>query len=197
MKLVLFIILIFFIRVNAQTSANDTISSSKDTINVHQLVQEQISKIQENQKNISNKHVDIDQDWGTSNKQNSSIASNDVLNSGLKYKFAAIILAMIISTGYVVIKRKKAANKNDLKRPKENLFSAKTEKPIRRERNELSIIRENLKKNAVFLSPHDREISKSAKELKIAKGELYLAAELKSLELTKIGSKKTNFVEMI
>jgi len=197
MKKVLFIILIIYIQVNAQTSINDTLYSSKDTINVHQLVQEQISKVQEKQKTIPEKSVDIEQDWGTSNKQNLSIATKDNLSSGLKYKFTAILLAMIISIGYVMLKRKKAPKNNSPQKPKENIYSVKAEKPIRRGRNELSIIRENLRKNAVFLSTHDREISKSAKELKIAKGELYLAAELKSLELTKIGSKKTNYAEMI
>jgi hypothetical protein len=95
------------------------------------------------------------------------------------------------------LKRKKISKKTNHKVLKGNISSLRTEKPIKRERNELSIIRTNLKKNAVFISPLEKEISKSAKELKIAKGELYLAAELKSLELTKIGNRKTVSMEMI
>jgi len=194
MKKLLLVFLMIFIRINAQTNTVDSISTSKDSVNIRQLLQEQINKVQENQNKTSNKPVEINADWGTSNKEDLNAGTKDILSPGLKYKFASIILAMIISGFYLILKKEKIIKKNKSRFLKENISSVRAEKPIRREKNELSIIRTNLKKNAVFLSPHEREISKSAKELKIAKGELYLAAELKSLELTKIGNNKIKMV---
>jgi hypothetical protein len=195
MKKLLLFILTTFICANAQNTSLDSISTTRDSVNIRQLVQDQINKVQEIQNTSSVKQDNSNSP--TSYKEDLSNGLNDSLSSGLKYKFSAIILAMIISAFYLVLKRKKATKNNNHKSIRKNISSLRAEKPIIRARSELSIIRTNLKKNAVFLSPHEREISKSAKELKIAKGELYLAAELKSLELTKIGNNKTKMVEML
>jgi hypothetical protein len=195
MKKLLFFVLIASICTIAQTTSTDSLSSSKDTVNVRQLLMDQVSRIQENQKKSSEKQLEQNKEWGTSDKQDLN-ADHEILSQNLKFKYAAIILAMIISAVYFVMKRKNINKKVNKKKLKEKISFIRSEKPLKRERNELSIIRENLKKNAVFLSPHDIEISKSAKNLKIAKGELYLAAELKSLELTKIGNKNIKIMEM-
>ena len=194
MKKLSLLILITFICTNAQSTSLDSISTTKDSVNVHQLVQDQINKVQENQKTSTVKPENSN--WETPNKEDLSTNSNSI-NSGIKYKIFAIILAMIISFIYLVLKRKKITKKKNHKSLKNNISSLRTEKPIIRERDELSTIRTNLKKNAVFLSPQEREISKSAKELKIAKGELYLAAELKSFELTKIGNRKAKKMDLV
>jgi hypothetical protein len=192
MKMFLLMVFISIVRINGQSVlrdtskiAGDTVNTAKDSVNISQLVQEQINRVRDNEKKLSEKPAEVQSGWGTQNPEISSV---------LKYKLASILLAVIISVLYIFLRRKKLNNRKGKVSLKKNISALRIEKPVLTGSNELSVIRTNLRKNAVYLSIYDKEISKSAKELNIAKGELYLAAVLKSHELTKIGNRKINLI---
>jgi hypothetical protein len=87
----------------------------------------------------------------------------------------------------LVIKKEKNKNDSAKKELKENIISIREEASIKRENPALNLIRSELVKKA---APEilTNSISSKAKELKIAQGELILAAKIKSFQLAQFGS---------
>ncbi|MFA6025537.1 MAG: hypothetical protein WC727_03785, partial [Ignavibacteriaceae bacterium] len=71
-----------------------------------------------------------------------------------------------------------------------NIQSIRLEKSISKKETKLKVIRKNLLNSSVNLNVTEGSLARKAKELKIAKGEIILAAKIKSYELSICSSER-------
>lgn len=104
--------------------------------------------------------------------------------SGIDYRIALLSSAVLLAAGIVSIRRIKLSRKS-LKGLKNNINLMREEKIVKPADKKLSQLRSKLKKSTEQLGSLDEAVSLTAKNLNIAKGELMLAAKIKSFELAK------------
>lgn len=103
--------------------------------------------------------------------------------SGIDFRVAIFSTAVLLAAGIVSIRRIKLGRKS-LKGLKNNINLMREEKIIKPADKKLSQLRSKLKKSTEQLGSLDEAVSLTAKNLNIAKGELMLAAKIKSFELS-------------
>jgi len=94
-----------------------------------------------------------------------------------------LFLAMFVFT-VVFARRLILKTKSKTKNLRSNIQSIRLEKTVTKKETKLKVIRKNLLKSSVNLSPAEGSLTRKAKQLKIAKGEIILAAKIKSYELS-------------
>lgn len=171
------------------TESSPDSASAEDSIDIKELLSEQIlsaRKMMEEQSSIEVIPPLEDELLPE--------AESELLPSGLKLKVYVILVSSIAAAFYLVWRRKKSSiEKTGKEELKKNILSIRDEKPYKRASDELSVIRARLKENASYLSSKDSELAGAARDLKIAKGELHLAAVLRSHELVQIGNSNRRF----
>lgn len=103
-------------------------------------------------------------------------------------KAAIILFSSLVAFVVLVIRRlklrTKSKTKNGTKNFRSNILSIRLEKSIPKKETKLKLIRENLLNSSVNFNVTEGSLARKAKELKIAKGEIILAAKIKSYELS-------------
>ncbi len=174
-------------------AATDTMKlSAADSINISALVQTQINKARAKLNSAENDVIKTEAPAPVQEKswfEGLGLPFN--LSDSLTQKILIIVLASFLVLGFVFIKRLKSAKK---KKPekilKRNVAFIREERVLKVENNKLSSVRQKLSADPNYLNSSADNLTKRAKELNIAKGELILAAKIKSHELAKVSSVK-------
>lgn len=193
------IIIFLFISVFSFTSAQsgnaavpDTTSqiSNTEEISVAEMVEKQIALAQAKQ--WANRQEPVKQKAVTSlsiksqanNDWLASIASQVKLSPEIVTRIGIILFSSLFVFGSVVTRRLVLKHKNKSNKLRSNIQSLRLEKSIVKKETKLKSIRENLLKSSINLNSGEGSLAQKAKELKIAKGEIMLAAKIKSYELS-------------
>jgi hypothetical protein len=191
-------VLVFFLfstLIIAQTTTIDSTSNKavdKDSVNIRELVQAQIQNAIEKQtaaskvSGSSTKTESVD----SSTPQEEQIASHGlilgvIINQPLHMKIFEISSFLII-TVLLSVRLVGAIQKKSLHVLKEKIAMLRNEKIIYKQDPKLQVIRKQLPNKDSIFNKSDKHISKAAKELKISKGELLLAARLRLFEVGKM-----------
>ena len=187
-------------------SSTSNVSAAPDSVDIRQMVEEQISAIKIRQLEKAKKSENIAEKSETSltskdenrsdlfyiytslvstlERIKTSLLSLDVMNN----KFSILGFATILIFSVVIIRRKILSRQKDNKNSlKENIRLLREEKAVKKLNPKLTDVRNSLIRDSLTFANPKAGISKIAKELNIAKGEILLAAKLKSHELNKAG----------
>jgi hypothetical protein len=193
MKELLLFIFICTTLLNAQETTLNSISSqnNSDTLKISQLVEKQIQSAREKQlqSRLSNDHS-VSQSIVVNEKQNIkkvrvvsgySFIQNQPLHIQLfaMCSIAVIIFVLTRRLGFIIRRKSQIALKGKIQMLRE-------EKITYSPRNNLHNSRRNLQKSDLALRGSEKQISRTAKDMKIAKGELILAAKLRLFEIGRI-----------
>lgn len=109
-------------------------------------------------------------------------------------KAAIILFSSLVAFVVLIVRRlklkTKSKTKNGTKNIRSNIQSIRLEKSIPKKETKLKLIRENLLNSSVNFNVTEDSLARKAKELKIAKGEIILAAKIKSYELSICSSER-------
>gem|GEM_PF-1113795 len=109
-------------------------------------------------------------------------------NDAVTVKIGIILFAVFFASAFITVRRLKLKRKSSAKQNKgglkSNIQSVRSEMPITKKDVQLKAIRENLQNSSITIGAAEGSLAKKARELKIAKGELMLAAKIKSYELS-------------
>lgn len=165
-------------------------SNGEDEINVANLVEQQIAIAQakqwENQeKPIVQKQVlstasatETENGWLASSILQLGLSPEMLTRIEIMFAFVMLVFGSLVTRRLVLRRRSKSNNLRS------NIQSLRLEKSVVKKETKLKNIRENLIKSSIYLSNAEGSLSQKAKELKIAKGEIILAAKIKSYELS-------------
>ena len=190
-------------------SSTSNVSAAPDSVDIRQMVEEQISAIKIRQLEEAKKSENITEKK-SGEKSETSLTSKDENRSDLFYtslvstleriktsllsldvlnnKFSILGFATILIFSVVIIRRKILSRQKDNKNSlKENIRLLREEKAVKKLNPKLTDVRNSLIRDSLTFANPKAGISKIAKELNIAKGEILLAAKLKSHELNKAG----------
>jgi len=120
----------------------------------------------------------INNDWFASLSTQFNLSEEMVTRIGI------ILLSSMFVFGSVVTRRLVLKHKSRSNNLRSNIQSLRLEKSIVKKETKLKSIRENLLKSSINLNSGEGSLAQKAKELKIAKGEIMLAAKIKSYELS-------------
>jgi len=93
--------------------------------------------------------------------------------------FSAMFVFFVVGIRRLILKPKRST-----KKLRSNIELMRNEKAVSKKKTKLKGVRENLLNSPVNFSTAEGSLTKRAKELKIAKGEIILAAKIKSFELS-------------
>lgn len=114
-----------------------------------------------------------------------SIMQTELKDSGgIDSKVAILSGAAVIAIGFISFRRIKFSKKSGVNKLKKNINLMREEKFVRSTDKKLSQLRSKLRMNAEYFSMKENSVSAKAKGLNISKGELMLAAKIKSFELS-------------
>jgi len=176
----------------AQASKVDSTdnATSKDSVDIRELVRQQIEAAKEKPSVNAAEFITVPEDQlGVPKKEESTVGENKILivikNMPLHIKLffllSAVILSVLVFRRFLLLFGKRTAQSF-----KDKIALLREEKIGSKENPKLKVSREQLKNSRLIYDGTDKEISKAAKELKIAKGEFLLAARLKLFEVGKI-----------
>ena len=165
-------------------------SNGEDEINVANLVEQQIAIAQAKQ--WENKVQPVVQQKNVSSISKNEIESNWFVSFvtwlGLSpetlIRIEIILVSALLVFGSVVTRRLVLKRKGNSNKLRSNIQSLRLEKSVVKKETKLKNIRENLLKSSIYLSNAEGSLTQKAKELNIAKGEIILAAKIKSYELS-------------
>ncbi len=186
-----FWLIIFFIGliINAGFS-QDYSEKTSDSVDVRALVQSQVDIAREKEKEDQLKNEKINDKIAV--KENKEVSNNlssfEPFSNTIFIKSGVIILFAGFIFSFVLLRRKRSNSKKDFNKIfKENINLIRSEKLMSREEDPaLNDLRNRLVK---WEAPTSRSISSKAKALQISKGELILAAKIKSYQLAQISFK--------
>ena len=193
MKKLLLFILIYTTLLNAQETTLNSISSqnNSDTLKISQLVEKQIQSAREKQlqSQLSKDHS-VSQSFVVNEKQKDeqvhvvsgySFIQNQPLHIQLfgLCTIVVILFVLIRRLGFIIRRKSRTALK-------EKIQMLREEKITSSPRLKLQNSRRNLQTSDLVLRGSEKQISRTAKDMKIAKGELILAAKLRLFEVGKI-----------
>lgn len=194
------IIILLLVSVFSFTSAQSGIAALPDTakqivntdeeVNVASLVDKQIAIAQakqwENRQTVvKQKHVVAAPIKNKTNENWFTTVSTPFKLSGETAKSVGIILfSALFVFGSVITRRLVLKHKNKANNLRTNIQSMRLEKSVVKKETKLKSIRENLLKSSLNFNSGDGSLTRKAKELSIAKGEIMLAAKIKSYELS-------------
>lgn len=191
MKNVIFIVLLCSSIMIAQTASIDSCSmtSAQDTIRISDLVQQQINKALEKQSGqivpaVSTAEINL---------VPKVVAAPTVYEAIRNYaENLPVHIQIFITTSFLVLlgllirRAVLAVNRRSSRILKNKISSIREEKVFVKENLKLTGERIKLKNRKTILNVSESHLSKLAKELKIAKGELLLASRLKHYEIGKM-----------
>jgi hypothetical protein len=174
--------------VHASMNQSTLSNTQQDSIDVRALVQSQLEMAREKEKFERENSAAI---YTTTGKSESTVTGSlnkipSLLNpTNLKVSLLVIFSGILFSV--IIFRRKKKNKSNDFEKMfKNNINRMRTENLMRKEDNGLIELRNKLiRSEGINL----QSISPMAKELQISKGELILAAKIKSFQLAQIGFK--------
>ena len=191
MKNVIFALLLFTSLLSAQVAAVDSCAGTiaGDSVSIRDLVQQQIDKALEKQSiqaappvseagiNVIPKTVKI---APASNPLISIVKSLPVHIMAFVSASFLVILTVLIRRAIMTVKKRSS------RRLKNKISSLREEKVFVKENPRLKGERVKLRNHKSIYNVSEKHISKLARELKIAKGELLLASRIKQYETGKI-----------
>lgn len=163
----------------------DSVQNSANEINLDSLVASQISaaqakQLKEKEQAAITEKVQVAQPVKKAEEAASFLGLDDTLLLKIEILLGAIFIAAIV----IVVRRLKLKKKPVKKNLKSAIQSIRVEKPFVKQNEDLKTIRENLQLNTLQLGSGQDSLTRKARELHIAKGELILAAKIKSYELS-------------
>ncbi|MCL5030687.1 MAG: hypothetical protein M1480_16870 [Bacteroidetes bacterium] len=178
-----------------QSAANDTskINSAQtytDSVNISEMVLAQIQAAQKKQ--IEEKNQSMQPPVAAVTKTQSNISANFVndwiktlsLSEDTMIKIIILGSATLVAVIFISFRRMRSGHKNSNKRDLKNGIKLMREEKVFGKNNEkLSGIRTKLSNSPSSYQLSNESISRNARDLKIAKEEIYLAARIKSHEL--------------
>jgi hypothetical protein len=186
-------ILIYSTVLCAKEKISDSIISEnhQDTLKISELVEKQIISAREKQlqlqfakDNTVNKPIPVKEKIKIDQVNNTSINSF-ILNQPLHIQLfgicaiAVILIVLIRRLGFILKRRSSQAQK-------EKIQMLREEKVRTSPQPKLQFSRRSLRNSELVLKGSEKHISRTAKDLKISKGELVLAARLKLFEVGKM-----------
>ena len=196
MRKVCLILFLFSSLLIAQETVIDSTAQNaavSDSVNIRSLVQEQIQKALLNQSQSAHASVNAVQQKEKATvpvkpeEQLSGMAviAGMILNQPLQYKIFE--LGSLLIVGFVLLRRLiQTIKKKSLNALKAKISLLRNEKVLAKQDPKLQLVRKQLSNNELIFNKSEKQISKSAKELKISKGELLLAARLRLFEVGKM-----------
>ncbi|MDP3150461.1 MAG: hypothetical protein Q8N83_15165 [Ignavibacteria bacterium] len=199
LQLFIFLLALVFSSATAQSlnatsvSISDTsmqASSGEEEVDVAGMVDKQIAIAQAKQ--WENKVQPVVQQKNVSSISKNEIESNWFVSFvtwlGLSpetlIRIEIILVSALLVFGSVVTRRLVLKRKGKSNKLRSNIQSLRLEKSVVKKETKLKNIRENLLKSSIYLSNAEGSLTQKAKELNIAKGEIILAAKIKSYELS-------------
>lgn len=199
LQLFIFLLALVFSSATAQNvnatsiSASDTTllsSNGEEEVDVASMVDKQIAIAQAKQ--WENKEKPVVQKQALSSAPETETKSDwlaaPLMQLGVSQEMLTRIEIMFASVmlvfGSVVTRRFVLKHKSKSNHLRSNIQSLRLEKSVVKKETKLKNIRENLLKSSIYLSNTEGSLAQKAKELKIAKGEIILAAKIKSYELS-------------
>jgi hypothetical protein len=190
-RLFLFIISASLLTAQSLKINHDSVSSSQAEVNIHDIVRRQIENAKLKQSAaavqepapvpIKAKSVQMPPAAGTGNNPAVVFYLNLPLQYQLFISLSAFVLLALISRRTVIALKMKTS-----RALKNKIALLREEKVIGRVDSKLNQVRKKLKESRSLFDTSEKQISKLAKELKIAKGELLLASRLKLFEIGKM-----------
>ncbi len=193
MKNLLLTVLAFSSMLFAQVSKNDftNTDSSKVSVNIREMVRQQIEAAKEKPSVNAAELITVPEEkLGIPSKaEEATVGENKIfiviknmpLHIKLFFLLSAIILLVLVFRRFFLIFGKRTTQSL-----KDKIALLREEKIGSKENPKLKVSRKQLLNSRLIYNATDKEISKAAKELKIAKGEFLLAARLKLFEVGKI-----------
>lgn len=163
--------------------AADSLASASDSVSISELVALQIKSAKEKEEQLVSETASVEVDERTEIpwKKNESFLSDFNFFSN---RYLILGIAGVILFGFVFLRRKAFEKKNkSIKKLKKNIQLIREERALKISNPKMNEIRIALRKNPSSLTNDEVEITKTAKELNISKGEILLAARIKSFEL--------------
>jgi len=195
LQIFIFLFISFFSFASAQSgnaAVTDTSSqlSNTEELSVAGLVEKQIALAQAKQ--WANRQEPVNQKAvaplsiksKTNNDWFASISTQFKLSPEMVTRIGIILFSSMFVFGSVVTRRLVLKHKSKSNKLRTNIQSLRLEKSIVKKETKLKSIRENLLKSSINLNSAEGSLAQKAKELKIAKGEIMLAAKIKSYELS-------------
>jgi len=196
-KLFIFLFALAFSSAVAQNATSTAVpdtslqsSNGENEINVANLVEQQIAIAQAKQWENQEKPVVQKQALSTASAtetENGWLASSRLqlgLSPEMLTRIEIMFASVMLVFGSVVTRRLVLRRRSKSNNLRSNIQSLRLEKSVVKKETKLKNIRENLIKSSIYLSNAEGSLSQKAKELKIAKGEIILAAKIKSYELS-------------
>lgn len=155
----------------AQTDSSDT-----DSVNISSLIQSEIDDIKT--KENTNKNSSGSQSAQAENKDNSVFLG---LSETILIRLFLLVDVILVAFLFVIWRRRKERINKELKAKfKSNIKKLREERIKGKEDERLKALRKNLQAHPICGNLNDSSVSSQAKKLSISKGEIYLAAKIKS-----------------
>lgn len=186
MEKIILLFLVITFQLIAQENGNlkdDIRNANKDSVDLQEYVRSQILAAKDKEKTkvvntqVTRKAVVIKEE---------SVADSGKNLGVLSPKIILILSAAFIAFSYIAVRRLKIRSNNKLKR---NINLIRKEYAIRKENPKLSGLRSKLCDGNDYYDADAKFYSSRAKEYKIAQGELFLAARIKSHKFMKATEK--------
>lgn len=162
-----------------------------DKVDISEMVREQIAaarKKADEEKSTPVPHIDVPKPAKNvkseagllmSIRNKIPLSDDSLIKISVLSAFSLLVFGFIMSRR-LLLRKKRPKNKHDLKGLKQNIALIREERPIRvRKNNKLKTVRSRLLKKYSKVNMTNESISKTAKELKISKGELLLAERIR------------------
>ena len=174
-------------------SSKADISAGTDSINISQMVQAQIDAAR--QKDLAERNKPVKQAIVTAENhpvQSSTSFITDIrskipLSDDMLMKLSIIGTASALASGIIITRRKRGRKKSVKHDLKTNIKLLREEKIYGKPDGKLSSIRNKLVNAPSTYELSNKAVARNARELNISKEEIYLAARIKSHEMSKAG----------
>lgn len=194
MKSVIFFVLVFTSLLAAQTTIVDSSLAVlyRDSIRVSDLVQQQINKAkakQSEQNPVAYNNFIEDKLNVQAISETASYENNKLVgffeSQPLQIKIFSVI-ALIITFALIFRRTILHLKRRAARALKKKIEMLRSEKVVSETDPKLQVARKKLRNNKSIFDTSEKQISRTAKEMNIAKGELLLAARLKLFEIGKM-----------
>ncbi len=181
--------------VNDSSNVSDSLTSS-DSVNISQMVQAQIDaarkkQLEEQQKASLNVVLKAKENKaGGFEYVLANLRKTIPLSDDLLMKISILSSAAVLTSLFIFIRRfrgRKKSAKTDLKK---NIRLLREEKIFSKKDKKLSGLRTKLSGAASTYELSNRAVARNARDMNISKGEIYLAARIKSHEMKRAGGRK-------
>lgn len=175
-----FIVIIIFLGGVSVNSFAQTDSSKSDSVNISSYIQSEIESIKTKEtakKQINENEAGLIEEQAE-NKESGVFLG---LSEGTLIKIFLLVDAALVAFLFLIWRRRKERIAKELKAKfKSNIKKLREERIKGKEDERLNNLRKNLQAHPICSNLTDNSVSTQAKKLNISKGEIYLAAKIKS-----------------